>query len=245
LSSPISDLESSSPRPRSGLSSAAPKTRLLIADDHAVLRSGLRVLLDAQPDMEVVGEAADGAEAVREALALRPQVVLMDVAMTGEGGLEATRRIREQAPEVKVLVLSMYDDESYLRRALEAGASGYALKRAADTELLSAIRAVVRDEVYLHPALTRLLVADLLGRDLASPRVARPEISPLSEREVEVLRLVALGHTNQEIADTLYLSVKTVESYKGRLMEKLGLRGRAALVRYAVEAGLLAHQGSG
>jgi two-component system, NarL family, response regulator NreC len=226
---------------RSGRSGTTPKARLLIADDHAVLRSGLRVLLDAQPDMEVIGEAADGAEAVREALSLRPDVVLMDVAMTGEGGLEATRRIREQAPEVKVLVLSMYDDESYLRRALEAGASGYALKRAADTELLSAIRAVVRDEVYLHPALTRVLVADLLGRDASSPRPVRPDSSPLSEREVEVLRLVALGHTNQEIADSLYLSVKTVESYKGRLMEKLGLRGRAALVRYAVEAGLLAH----
>jgi DNA-binding NarL/FixJ family response regulator len=241
LSSPISDLEHRSPAVRRGRIATTPKARLLIADDHAVLRSGLRVLLDAQPDLEVIGEAADGAEAVREAVALRPDVVLMDVAMTGEGGLEATRRIREQAPEVKVLVLSMYDDESYLRRALEAGASGYALKRAADTELLSAIRAVVRDEVYLHPALTRVLVADLLGRDASSPRPARPDSSPLSEREVEVLRLVALGHTNQEIADSLCLSVKTVESYKGRLMEKLGLRGRAALVRYAVEAGLLAY----
>ena len=215
--------------------------RLLVADDHAVLRSGVRALLGAQPDMEVVGEAADGTEAVREALALRPDVVLMDVAMAGEGGLEATRRIRAKDPGIKVLVLSMYDDESYLRRALDAGASGYALKRAADTELLSAIRAVAREEVYLHPALTRVLVADLLGREAASPPPPRPDAPHLSEREVEVLRLVALGHTNQEIADSLYLSVKTVESYKGRLMEKLGLRGRAALVRYAVDAGLLAY----
>jgi two-component system, NarL family, response regulator NreC len=217
------------------------KIRLLLADDHAVLRSGLRMLLDAQPDMEVVGEAADGGEAVRTALESRPHVVLMDVAMTGESGLEATRRIKQHAPEIRILVLSMYDDESYLRRALEAGASGYALKRAADTDLLSAIRAVARDEMYLHPALTRVLVGDLLRRDLSAPQSDRRDAPHLSERELEVLRLVALGHTNQEIADALYLSVKTVESYKGRLMEKLGLRGRAALVRYAVEAGLLAY----
>jgi two-component system response regulator NreC len=215
--------------------------RLLVVDDHAVLRSGLRVLLNAQPDMEVVGEASDGVEAVEAALRLRPNVVLMDVAMSGEGGLEATARIKQVAPDIKVLVLSMYDDESYLRRALEVGASGYALKRAADTDLLSAIRAVARDEVYLHPALTRVLVSDLLKRDPLTPPPSRPDAPHLSERESEVLRLVALGHTNQEIADSLYLSVKTVESYKGRLMEKLGLRGRAALVRYAVEAGLLAH----
>lgn len=217
------------------------KIRLLLADDHAVLRSGLRMLLGAQPDMEVVGEAADGEEAVRSALESRPDVVLMDVAMIGESGLEATRRIKQRAPEVRVLVLSMYDDESYLRRALEAGASGYALKRAADTDLLSAIRAVARDEIYLHPALTRVLVGDLLRRDLSAPQSGRPDAPHLSERELEVLRLVALGHTNQEIADALYLSIKTVESYKGRLMEKLGLRGRAALVRYAVEAGLLTY----
>jgi two-component system, NarL family, response regulator NreC len=217
------------------------KIRLLVADDHAILRSGLRVLLSAQPDMEVVGEAADGAEAFREALASRPDVVLMDVAMGSENGLDATRRIKEQAPEIKVLVLSMYDDESYLHRALEAGASGYALKRAADTDLLSAIRAVARDEMYLHPALTRIVVTDLLRRESAAPAAARPLDPHLTERETEVLRLVALGHTNQEIADALFLSVKTVESYKGRLMEKLGLRGRAALVRYAVEAGLLTH----
>jgi two-component system response regulator NreC len=215
--------------------------RLLLADDHALLRSGLRMLLDAQPDMQVVGEASDGTEAVREALKLRPDVVLMDVAMAGAGGLDATRRIKQRAPEIKVLVLSMYDDESYLRRALDAGASGYALKRAADTELLSAIRAVARDEIYLHPVLTRVLVGDLLGRKPSSAPPIADDAPHLTEREVEVLRLVALGHTNQEIADSLYLSVKTVESYKGRLMEKLGLRGRAALVRYAVEAGLLAY----
>ena len=215
--------------------------RILLADDHAVLRTGLRMLLDAQPDMEVIGEASDGNEAVDQAIDSHPDVVLMDVAMSGGGGLEATRRIRQEAPEIRILMLSMYDDESYLRRALEAGASGYALKRAADTDLLSAIRAVVQDEVYLHPALTRVLVSDLLKREAAPREALRPALPRLSDREIEVLRLVALGHTNQEIADTLVLSVKTVESYKGRLMEKLGLRGRAALVRYAVEAGLLAY----
>ncbi|MCC7103797.1 MAG: response regulator transcription factor [Chloroflexi bacterium] len=216
--------------------------RLVLADDHAVLRSGLRMLLDAQGDMEVIGEASDGVEAVNKILALRPRVVLMDIAMSGGGGLEATQRIKRQAPDVKVLMLSMYDDESYLRRALEAGAAGYALKRAADTELLSAIRAVARDEMYLHPSLTKVLVTDLLGYDSSAPMGRAQADSPrLTEREQEVLRLVALGHTNQEIAESLVLSVKTVESYKARLMEKLGLRGRAALVRYAVESGLLAY----
>ena len=213
--------------------------RLLLADDHAILRSGLRVLLAAQSDMEVVGEASDGAEAVREALLKRPDVVLMDVAMGAESGLDAVQRIKQAAPDIKVLMLSMYDDESYLRRALDAGASGYALKRAADTDLLSAIRAVARDEMYLHPALTRVVVNDLLRRESAGATISRTLDPSLTDRETDVLRLVALGHTNQEIADSLFLSVKTVEGYKSRLMEKLGLRGRAALVRYAVEAGLL------
>ncbi|MFN0071410.1 MAG: response regulator [Chloroflexota bacterium] len=211
--------------------------RVLIVDDHAILRSGLRMLLGAQPDMHVVGDAADGAEAARLAAELEPDVVLLDLAMPGMGGLDALRIIKRDTPAARALILSQYDDESYLRRALEAGASGYVLKRAADIELLSAIRAVARGEVYLEPMLTRLVVNDLFRRgDQGSPAERVPA---LSEREREVLQLVALGHTNQQIADRLVLSVKTVETYKARVMEKLGVRGRAALVRYAMEQGLI------
>lgn len=211
--------------------------RVLIVDDHAILRSGLRMLLGAQSDMEVVGEAADGAEAARLVAELNPDVALLDLAMPGIGGLEALSMIKRIAPETRGLILSQYDDESYLRRALESGASGYVLKRAADTDLLSAIRAVARGEVYLHPMLTRFVVNDLFNREEAPKPAGRQ--TALSDREREVLQLVALGHTNQQIADSLVLSVKTVETYKARVMEKLGVRGRAALVRYAMEQGLI------
>lgn len=211
--------------------------RVLIVDDHAILRSGLRMLLGAQSDMDVVGEAADGAEAARLVGELKPDVVLLDLAMPGTSGLDALRMIKRDTIETRALILSQYDDENYLRRALEAGASGYVLKRAADIELLSAIRAVARGEVYLEPMLTRLVVNDLFNRSDAGSTAERQPA--LSEREREVLQLVALGHTNQQIADRLILSVKTVETYKARVMEKLGLRGRAALVRYAMEQGML------
>jgi two-component system response regulator NreC len=195
------------------------------------------MLLGAQSDMEVVGEAADGAEAARLVEELKPDVALLDLAMPGIGGLEALRIIKRIAPETRGLILSQYDDESYLRRALESGASGYVLKRAADTDLLSAIRAVSRGEVYLHPMLTRFVVNDLFNREEAPKPTGKQ--TALSDREREVLQLVALGHTNQQIADSLVLSVKTVETYKARVMEKLGVRGRAALVRYAMEQGLI------
>ena len=195
------------------------------------------MLLGAQSDMDVVGEASDGAEAVRLVGEIRPDVVLLDLAMPGTSGLDALRLIKRDTPTTRALILSQYDDESYLRRALEAGASGYVLKRAADVELLSAIRAVSRGEVYLEPMLTRLVVNDLFRRDEdALPSDRAPS---LSDREREVLQLVALGYTNQQIADRLILSVKTVETYKARVMEKLGVRGRAALVRYAMEQGLV------
>jgi len=215
--------------------------RVLLVDDHTVLRAGLRMLINAERDMEVVGEAADGEQAVQQAQAVGPDVVLMDIAMPGLNGLEATRRIRQCCPRVRVLMLSMHDDEAYLREALEAGATGYTLKQAADTELLAAIRAVARDEIFLHPTLTRLMVGELLGR--RAPTAAgggRGTRDILSDREREVLRQIALGYTNQQVADMLGLSVKTVETYKARVMEKLHLRTRAALVRYAVERGLLA-----
>jgi two-component system response regulator NreC len=211
--------------------------RVLIVDDHAILRSGLRMLLGAQPDMDVVGEASDGAEAARLVGEVQPDVVLLDLAMPGTSGLDALRMIKRDTPTTRVLILSQYDDESYLRRTLEAGAAGYVLKRAADVELLSAIRAVSRGEVYLEPMLTRLVVNDLFNRGDDSSVSDRART--LSDREREVLQLVALGNTNQQIADRLVLSVKTVETYKARVMEKLGVRGRAALVRYAMEQKLI------
>ncbi|MBI3976736.1 MAG: response regulator transcription factor [Chloroflexi bacterium] len=226
------------------MSAPVHRIRILLADDHAVLRAGLKLLLNGQPDMAVVGEAGDGAATVALARETRPDLVLMDLSMPGVGGLEATRLIHQQLPAVRVLVLSMYDDERYLRESLEAGASGYILKRAADTELLAAVRAVHRGETYLHPSLTTYLVDSLLHRQPAPrseplPAGATPAPSVLSERERAVLVLVARGHTNQQVADLLGLSVKTVETYKTRLMDKLGCRGRAALVRYAIEHGLL------
>ncbi len=212
------------------------KIRVFLADDHAVLRAGLRMLIDAQPDMLAAGEAEDGEEAVGQVVSLRPDVALLDVNMPGLDGLEATRRIKAAAPEVKVLILSMYDDEGYLRRALENGASGYILKNAADSELMAALRAVARGELYVYPSLTHLLVNRYLGREESHPASALPE---LSEREEEVLKLLAEGHTSEQVGQRLALSPKTVDTYKARVMEKLGLRTRVDLVRYALRHGLL------
>jgi two-component system response regulator NreC len=214
------------------------RIRLLIADDHTVLRAGLTMLLNAQPDIEVVGEATDGREAVEKARALRPDVVLMDITMPGVGGLEATKQICRALPKTKVLVLTMHDDESYLKQFLQAGAAGYVLKKAADTELTDAIRAVYRGDVFVYPSLTKALLNDYLGTPSAAQK-EEEEKELLSEREREVLKLIALGYTHQQIADRLYLSIKTVETYKTRLMEKLNLRGRADLVRYALSRGWL------
>jgi len=214
------------------------KIRILLADDHAVLRAGLRMLLNSQSEMEVVGEAADGDSAVARSLELKPDVVLMDLSMPGIGGIEATRCIREALPGTKVLILTMYDDEGYLNQVLRAGASGYVLKKAADTELLSAIRAVQSGEVFLYPSMAKMLVKQVLHRDQAS-RSDKGNYDVLSNREKEVLRLVALGHTNQQIANTLVLSAKTVETHRSRIMDKLKLRSRSELVRYAIERGLV------
>jgi len=222
------------------------RIRVLIADDHAVLRAGLHMLLDAQPDMMVVGEAGTAEQALALDAELRPDVLLLDLTLPARSGapdtvlagLEAIQRIKAGRPEAHVLVLTMHDDEGYLRAVLEAGASGYVLKRAADSELLSAIRAVWRGGSYLHPEHVRLL----LEETAASPAAEGTDddsYALLSPREHQVLRLIALGHTNQQVASTLGLSVKTVETYKSRLMTKLGLTGRAALVRYALQHGLL------
>jgi len=210
------------------------RIRILLADDHTVLRSGLRALLSAQADLEVAGEAADGGEALRLAQTIKPDVVVMDIGMPGVSGIDATARIRRELPATKVLILSMHDDQGYLRQALRAGASGYVLKKAADTELLAAIRAAARGEVFLDPSLAKGFVEDVV-----LPKAQEPDIPMLSDREREVLRLLARGHTNQQVADRLCIGVKSVETYKARLMEKLGLKGRAELVRYALTHGLL------
>ncbi len=215
------------------------RTRILIADDHAVLRAGLRLLVNAQPDMICVGEASDGLEALATIEQLQPDLILLDLSMPRMGGLVALAEMRRRAPATRILVLTMHADDEYLRQCLKEGASGYVLKQAADQELLLAIRAVMRGDVYIHPAMTRALLGSLVehARDAAS---ANRDDEALSEREAEVIKQVARGYTNQEIAAQLALSVKTVETYRSRAMEKLGLTGRAALVRYALAKGWLA-----
>jgi two-component system response regulator NreC len=216
------------------------KTRLLVVDDHPVVRAGLRTLLSAQEDMEIVGEADDGRAAIELAIELEPDVVVMDITMKGVGGVEATQEISKRLPHVKVLVLTMHENEEYLRQMLEAGATGYVLKQAVDTELVVAIRAVQRGEVFLYSSFSRVLLGGLMQPDEADASSSKVDsYERLSQREREVLRLVALGHTNQEIADQLYLSVKTVETYRARVMDKLELQSRSALVRYALQRGLL------
>jgi DNA-binding NarL/FixJ family response regulator len=209
------------------------KIRLLIADDHGIVRSGLRLLLDRQPDIEVIGEAEDGVEAVKLALAERPDLCILDVGMPRLTGLQATREIRAHAPEVAVLILSMHDDERYLFEALKAGASGYVLKREADQALVAAVRAVLRGEPFLTNAAERELVREWMADGSEGPREA------LSPREQEVVKLIAEAHTNAQIAEVLHLSEKTVESHRGNVLRKLGMRDRVELVRYAIRRGLV------
>ena len=212
-------------------------TRVLLCDDHAVLRAGLRALLATERGIEVVGEAENGTAAIAQAHALRPDVALLDITMPELDGLAATRRIRRETPDVKVLILTMHDDPAYLFQALEAGASGYVLKRAAEDDLIEAIRIVAVDDAFLAPRAAQQLVADYLARrergDLPPP------VEKLTPREEEVLRLLARGHTNAEIAESLVISVKTVETHRAHILDKLGLRKRAELVRYAETHGLL------
>lgn len=209
--------------------------RILLADDHAVLRAGLRALLDAEPDLEVVGEAATGEEAIEEARKLRPDIVIMDLSMPGVGGLEATRRLAALDLGVKVLVLTVHAEEEYLFPVLEAGGSGYVTKTSADRELISAIRTVARGEVFLYPHAAKLL----LERYQAQEEGEQEPIHKLSAREREVLALTAAGHSSSEIGKKLFISPKTVDTYRSRLMSKLGLSHRSELVRFALQTGLL------
>ena len=210
---------------------------MLVVDDHAVVRTGLRRVLDAEPDIDTVAEAPNAERAVFEAIEHQPDVVLMDLVMPGKSGIEGMPALLQAVPEAKVLVLSMQDDPHYVREAFDAGASGYVLKEAADTEVVSAVRAVAAGERYVHPALgARLIAAEAEERK-------RAEVDPLSEREREILRLLALGHTNQEIAKMLYISVRTAETHRAHIMQKLGLSSRAELVRHALSEGLLEEQG--
>lgn len=211
--------------------------RILLADDHMVVRLGVKALLEGEPDMMVVGEAANGVEAIAQANALRPNVIVMDISMPEMDGLEATRRIRAELPECYVLILTVHAQERYLFPVLKAGAAGYVLKSTVDTELIDAIRTVATGGAFLYPAATKMLLQDYLGHLRSS--VDQDAYESLSEREREVLKQLALGYTAAQIADKLALSTKTVETYRARTMEKLNLSSRADLVQYALARGLL------
>jgi len=208
------------------------KIRILLVDDHTILRDGLRTLLESEPELKVIGEAEEGRQAVTLACQQEPDVVLMDISMPLLNGLEATRQIKRQCPKVKVLILSMYDNEEYIRQALEAGAMGYILKDAAARELIGAIRDVHRGEAVLSPAVTRLVIEDYLRWGGIRPA---EEADGLSPREREVLQLIAEGHTNKQIAEILNISIKTVQAHRTSLMQKLDLHDRGELIKYAIQ----------
>lgn len=213
------------------------KIRLLLVDDHQIVRAGLRMLFQAEPDMEIAGEVSSGDEAIQAVHDLKPDVVLMDVVMPGMSGIEATRRIKESSPEVAVLALTMHEDEQYFFEMLNAGASGYVPKRAAPDDLVSAIRVASQGNVFLYPTLAKLLVKDFLHRSEMGTSSPSEE---LTAREREVLTCIAEGMTNREIAETLVISAKTVDRHRENIMRKLKLHNRVELVRYAIEKGLIA-----
>ncbi len=210
--------------------------RILIADDHGVLRAGLRSLLRLEPGMEVIAEASDGNETMRLAEELRPDVVLLDISMPGPDGIAVTRNIKNRCPEVKLLMLTAHEDQTLLLEAMRAGAAGYVVKRALDTELTGAIAAVARGDYYVHPSMTRALLTTTSPQVLPGGKDYEEILTP---REIQVLQLLAQGNTNNQVAEALALSVRTVESHRANIMDKLHLRNRAELVRYARDKGLL------
>lgn len=211
--------------------------KILIAEDHAIVREGIRMILDAEPDFDVVGEAKDGKQAVELARSLSPDVVVMDISMPQMTGIEATQQIRRLCPRTHVLILTMHEEESYVFQLLQMGASGYVLKRAAATDLVEAVRASSRGEAFLYPSVARSVVADYLDRVRTGE--GRDRYDGLTDREREILVLLAEGLTNAQIADRLYISVKTIQTHRAHIMEKLDLHDRSLLVRYAVRKGLI------
>ena len=220
------------------MTDTARQLRVLLADDHVTVRHGLKLLIDGQPDMKVVAEASDGAAAVQRALEVKPDVVVMDISMPGMNGLVATRALKQKQPQAAIVTLTRHQDDAYLQELLRAGVSGYVLKQSAPAELLQAIRAVAAGGQYLDSSLTARVTAGFLGRE--GKRATKSDAA-LSGRESEVLRLIASGHSNKEIAARLALSVKTVEAHKANAMRKLDLNGRIDIVKYAVLQGWLDH----
>jgi DNA-binding NarL/FixJ family response regulator len=212
--------------------------RVLLADDHVTVRHGLKLLIDDQPDMKVISEASDGAEALQYAIALQPDVVVIDISMPGMNGLVATRKLKELQPDAVIVILTRHGDDAYLHELLRAGVAGYVLKQSASTELLQAIRVAAAGRQYLDSALTARVTAGFLGKEGKRPNRAT---ATLTEREADVLRLIAAGHSNKEIALRLVLSVKTVETHKANATRKLGLSGRVDIVKYAVLQGWLSN----
>lgn len=209
--------------------------RILIADDHGVMRAGLRSILEDEPELQVVGEAADGQETLHLAGKYLPDIVLLDIGMPGMDGIEVTRRLAKLLPQTKVIILSVYEDESLLREAIKAGASGYVVKRGVEEELISAIRSVSRGDMYIHPAITHLLFKGLAPA-VGSSKAALESVTP---REMEVMRYIIRGYTNRQIAETLTISVRTVEGHRASLFDKLGLKNRVELIEFAEKNGLL------
>jgi DNA-binding NarL/FixJ family response regulator len=212
------------------------KTRIVVADDHAIVRQGLRLILDGQPDMEVVGEAGDGAEAVALAQEIRPHLMVLDVSMPRLTGLQAARQVTKLAPDVRILILSMHDNEQYFFEALRAGASGYVLKSAIDRDLVEGCRAAMRGEPFFYAGAVKALIRDHLERVRQGETLSG---DPLTERESEIVKLIAEGHTSREIAEILVISERTVERHRENILDKLDMRDRVELTRYAIRRGLI------
>jgi two-component system response regulator NreC len=218
------------------------KIKVLIADDHAIVRDGLRALLSSQDDIDLVGEAVDGNEAVSKTRELQPQVVLMDITMPGLNGLDATREIKKTFPDSRILVLTMHESDEYFFKMLDAGASGYFVKGGSTPDLLNAIHTVSQGDVFLYPSMAKKLLSEYLKRDKGTPE--KEASDGLTAREMEIIKLVAGGYTNQEIANSLVLSATTVQTHRAHIMAKLGLHSRTELVRYALKKGYITLENS-